>query len=248
MSKPSSNAPSAEWPIWLRLIVSLLIIVHLSALAGLVLSTETGPWVVPDGVGTAHRPFFAEKLFNSTRDYRSTLGLTEDYRFSSNAPPEAASRFEIRLKDDQGKVVETIPFPNPDSWPAERHRQELMAQVLAEYMTVEPIEGELIPAPGQAPNMKEYWRRSEDGSTATLQSVPEHLLPRDQELVAPTNYAQILATSLARKGKAQTDAASAEVVLLRKPTFGPVVVMPALGRTINADDFDSVEFYFGGKP
>lgn len=253
MSQVSDQPPvdaRAGWPMPVRVIASLLLLFHLVALAALGLASESGPWVFPDEDGNAHPPFFAQKLFASTRQYRQALHLIEDYRFASNELSLADHRIEIRCTPKESAEGETLKFPDPGALPGTRHRQSLIARVLADYKPLEPPAGEKIPPPGQRPNVATYWMRTEDGSSASLVRVPEHLLPRDQALVAPTDYSMILARSLARHAALRTKKDKAEVVLISKPTYGPILVMPEFTQRLNVEpaDFESVNFNFGTTP
>jgi hypothetical protein len=230
------------------LLASLLLVVHFAAIAGLVLGVQTGPWVIPDGAGTAHAPEFAAQLSRATQPYREALQLVENYRFPTNSRPEAAHRLEIRLKDKDGKDLPKVLLPNPKSLLPTWHRELLVAQAAAEYKTLDPPEGEKIPPPGQAVPTVAYWKRSEDGTHALLTRVAEHLLPRTEDNVAPSDYALTLVRSLGRYAKKKYGAASAEVVIISRPTFGAVTLMPEFSRGLQADDFDAVEFRFGENP
>jgi hypothetical protein len=238
----------SSWSLPARLLASAAIGFHLLAITGLVLGVQTGPWVIPDGAGTAHAPEFASQLFRATEGYRNALQLVENYRFPTNTRPEAAHRLEIRMKDKDGKDLPKILLPDADSLLPTWHRELLVAQVVADYKTLDPPEGEKIPPPGQAVPTVAYWRRSEDGTYATLARVPEHLLPRSEDLVAPSDFALTVVRSLARFAAKEYGAAKAEVVLISRPTFGAVTLMPAFSSGLQADDFDAVEFRFGEAP
>jgi hypothetical protein len=256
MTTVSLGVDSQRWPLAARLAASLLILFHLGSLAGLVLYSETGPWVTADGSGNAHPPFFAGQLFNfrfpkngpialDMSLYRQALRLTEDYRFPSNRRPEAAHRLQIHIRDEAGKTTQTLHFPDPDAWLGTRDLQQLIAHTVADYKSLEPIEGERIPPPGQTVPMAEYWQRTQDGSAANLRRVPEHLLPRNQQLVTPTRLADLAQKSLRRWAIAKTGGADAEVVIVSKPTFGAVTLMPEYARNIDPEDFTPVQFHFG---
>jgi hypothetical protein len=231
-----------------RLVASALIVFHLAAIAGLVLAVKTGPWVIPDGAGEAHPPAFALRLAEMTEGYRDAIQLVENYRFPTNTRPEAAHRVQILLKGEDGKDLPKITIPDAGVLLPSWHRQLLVADVVAQYQALEPPEGEKIPPPGQAVPTAAYWKRSEDGTYANLTRVPEHLLPRNEELVAPTDYALTVVRSLMRYAKKKYGASRAEVVLVSRPTFGAVTLMPDFSRGFQADDFDAVEFRFGESP
>lgn len=250
-SADSSTTTPAGWPLPLRLLVSVAIIFHLAALAGLVLSTRTGPWAMPDGdIGIAHAPFFAERIFDSTRGYRQALRLTEDYRFSSNLRPDSDNQVEIRLKDKDGKVIKTVLLPQSNSWLGSYQREQLIANLLSKNEAVDAPEGEKIPPPGQQVPMASYWKAQGSNKLWKLEITPEHLLPREEEMARPTDLSVILAKSLARHAQKKYGGESADVALRSKQSFGALLVAPA-GQgvpNLNAEDFDPIEFVFGSTP
>ena len=252
MSNSDSSASSPTgWPFALRAVASVIIIFHLAALLGLVLSTRTGPWAMPDGdIGIAHAPVFAERIFDSTRDYRRALRLTEDYRFSSNIRQDADHRIEIRLKDKDGKITKTIQLPDPNAWPGAYQREHLIASLLSKNEAVDAPAGEKIPPPGQQVPMADYWKPLESGKLWKLETTPEHLLPRDDELARPADLSKILAKSLARHATKKYGGESADVALKSKQTFGALLVAPPVAGTPKPEpqDFDPIEFVFGSTP
>lgn len=233
------------WPRSARAVASALILMHLLGLLGLVLSNTSGPWVTPDGEGIAHEPYFARQIYDRYRSYLYALKLDENYQFVSNLRPEAARRIRINVTKTDGTKESTVE-PAPGSWPARRHHWNLLASVVAAYNEVTTPEGERIPPPGQAAPTAQYWRRNESGTAAGLVTVPEHLLPRNEALVAPTPFAKITADSIERHAKRSFGGQDAEVVLIRKPYFGAVVVMADRPELLEDGlaDFDAVEFSF----
>lgn len=243
MSAPMEDKPPRGWPLWLKLVVAPLLAWHLFALFGMVLSTGSGPWIY----GRAHGPVFAMRMYNTALPYLRAVRLQEDYRFESNRYREVANRVEVRLWDKSGKELATVRLPDPDAWPWTRHRQQLLAEVVSAYVTVEPRAGEVIPAPGQAPPLAQYWRAtSPDGKTAKLETVEEHLLPRNEELTKPSNYALTAVRSLSRSLRRQYGAEAAEVVRVSRPFTGAVLLMPSERREpVPLSFFDETRWSFG---
>ncbi|MBY0586801.1 hypothetical protein K2X85_06470 [bacterium] len=248
MSDTRATTESAGWGVFARAIASVMIVFHLTALLGLVLAVRTGPWVIPDGAGEAHAPLFASRISDWTESYRDALQLVENYRFPTNARPEAAHRVEILMKDADGKELPKVTLPSEKTMLPAWHRQLLLTDVVAQYQALAPPEGEKIPPPGQAVPTVAYWKRSEDGTYAELARVAEHLLPRNEDLVAPTDYALTAVRSLTRYAKKKYGADKVQVVLVSRPTFGAVTLMPNFAQSFQADDFDAVEFRFGDSP
>lgn len=247
MQEPVADTPSSGWPIWLKLIVAPLIAFHLATLVGLVLSSQSGPWVFPFGEDKAHEPFFAAKLYEATYGYLDLLRLQDDYHFPTHrANKGTAQRLEVRLKDGSGKEIRTIRLPDPNASPWTRHRQQLLVDIIADYQAISPPEGESIPPPGAKVPMVQYWK-SAGPRSMQLKSIEQHLLPRDEELHAPTPYARTAVQSLAQALVKQTGAKTAEIVWHSKPYVGAVALMKDRPKS-NADEFQEYSANFGDLP
>src|ERR671922_292126 len=84
--------------------------------------------------------------------------------------------FEAVLKDETGKVVKTLKFPDDQANFWLRQRQVLLARALADDIPVRPPPGEAIAAPRQKAPTVEIWEPGPD-KVFRLHSVPEHLVP-----------------------------------------------------------------------
>src|ERR1700722_435404 len=116
--------PPRPLPRWLVPAASAVIAFHLFALLILALSAPSGPWITPFGPSTALGPIFAGRISEVTsRYYLQPLHITHNYHFLSNRPDTTEIAFEARLKDDQGRLMETVRFPSPrdNAWLRQRH-------------------------------------------------------------------------------------------------------------------------------
>src|SRR5581483_7022859 len=118
---------------------SVAIVLHLFTFGALVLAAPSGPWPSPFGSSMSPGPTFLQS-FNeaSNRYYLEPLRMTHNYHFMANRTALPGVYFEVRLKDEKGKTIKTLTFPeeNANAWV--RHRQTLLAQGLAEDLPVQP--------------------------------------------------------------------------------------------------------------
>lgn len=229
-------------PRWLLVSGSLVVLGHLGAIALLVLASPSGPWPTPFGASTAVGPAFALKAGNAvTEKYLTPLKMTHNYHFLRNRPAMAGVWFEVLLKNEEGKVVETVRYPDPQAPFWVRHRQSILANNLADDQPVEARPGEVIPAPNQPVRTVDILVNVKE-RTLVLKTVPEHLVPRDRAVYRPSDWSMILARSTMRHLLRTHDAASAELVRHTREA-----VLPAM-MFVNeppADTFKELVTHFG---
>jgi hypothetical protein len=203
--------PSKELPSRLLLIGSVLIIIHFLAIIGVVLSAPSGPWPSPIGPIETAGPKFSEIISNVGTVYLKPLGMTHSYHYSGNQLLISSVYFEALLKDDKGFVVKSLKFPGNSGnlWLA--HRYKLIAQGLGEDQQVQTKKGEDIPAPGAKMPKASYWDTS-DPKLWHLKTVDENLVPRDRQLMRPSDWSMLHCQAYQRYLLRAYDAASVELI------------------------------------
>jgi hypothetical protein len=220
--------PPRPLPGWLVLAGSAFVAFHLFAIGILVLSAQSGPWVTPFGVPSpAVGPMFAARINNVTYPYYlQPLQMTHNYHFLGNRPEATGISFEIRLKDDKGRLVDTYRFPSPkdNAWLRQRHL--LMAAHLGDDQLVQAPNTELVPAPGQKMPTEKIWEQT-GPTSGTLREVQTHLIPKNQPVYKPRDWSLILVRSYARHLCREHGAASAEIVRYsRQPVMPGLMMIP----------------------
>ncbi len=208
MQEPRSHPPG-RLPRWLVIAGSAVIALHFVALGLHVLAVRSGPWPTPMGQAMAEPPAFVRTIYddlavtvNNTQYrpvqlYLAGLKMTHNYHFMANQLGGVDARIEVRLKDDKGKTIKTVRFPDEDANFWVRHRQSLLAQALTNDEPVEARPGERIPAPGKKSEQVRFWDMAPD-RTLVIASKPEHLVPRDRPVMRPSPWAEVLARSYMR--------------------------------------------------
>jgi hypothetical protein len=207
---------------------SVVLVVHFSAIGVRALAAHSGMWPSPFGPSMAEPPTFAKVVDDGTRPfYLYPLKLTHNYHFPSNQPSTPDVTFEARFRDKSGKLV-TLRFPDPEANFAVQYRQKILAMSLGGDMPVQPGQGELIPPPGGQVRTVQHWEMGPD-RTLRLKSVPEHLVPRGQPIMRPSEWALLLADSYARHVCREHGVTKVEIVRRSKDPISPVVlIVPAL--------------------
>jgi len=221
MSQSQSNQLAAV-PRWIMIVGSVAIAGHLVAVLAMVLAAQSGPWFTPMGPSSALPPPFAESINEvASPNYLRWIKMTNDYHFASNRPALPAAIFEVRLKDQDGKELAILKFPDGKANFWVRHRQSMLARALADDQPVQPTQGELIPAPGQQVHTVQIW----DGEPQhqQLRTVPEHLIPRERPVFRPSEWSLLLAKSYARFLCRTHGAASAEVIRHTRESLSPMI-------------------------
>jgi hypothetical protein len=218
-------APGGRLRRFLFVLGSGLIVFHLTAVLCLALSAASGPWPSGDGPTMATPPQFA---FTLQRDlfgrYLRPMRLGSNYRFMSNRPGLPGVVLQARLKNDQGEEIAVLEFPERDANPWARHRQAVMVGWLVPDQPVPPPSGEVVPAPGQDVPTLQVWEPAEPGKLR-LQTVPQHLLPRDRPVYRPSDPSLLLVRSYARYLCRKHGAASVEMIRLYRDPLPPAVLL-----------------------
>jgi hypothetical protein len=225
-------------PRWLVAAGSAAIVVHLVAVVIPILDTPSGPWVTSDGVRPAEAPGFAQSASGLATVHAEYLRVSHSYHFVSNRPADIPGvQFDVRLKNDQGDVIEMLHFPDPHANPWVRHRQEVLANALAPDLPIQQQGGEVIPAPGESPTVFLWALPREDFSGMQppplpadrnvplhLQAVPQHRVPRYRTVMRPSEWSLTLARSYARYLCRTHGAASAEIIRHTRESVSPAVL------------------------
>jgi hypothetical protein len=188
------------------------------------------------------------------------LRVVHSYHFMSNRAGDVPGvRFEVRLKDANGKALETVKFPEASANPWVRHREQLLAAGLAPDMPVEMPQGEVLPAPGAKSPTVSMWAIPGDtfggpgGETKIeqpangkiqlhLRKVPQHLVPRNRPVMQPSDWGILLARSYARYLCRSHGAATAEVVRYSRDSIPPEAMTTAQSA---GQAFEDLPAYFG---
>jgi hypothetical protein len=173
-------------------------------------------------------PAFAQAVSEvTTRCYLMPLKMSHNYHFAANRTGNPAAYFEVRLKDKDGNLLETLKFPEDQANPWVRHRQALLAQELAQDVPVQLPQGEYIPPPGQEVPQLIIWNGGgTPGSILRLEKrdIREiRDISRDHPVERPSEWTRLLARAYCRYLCRAHGAASADLDRVsREPT------MPAL--------------------
>ena len=209
---------------WVVAVGSAAIVGHLLAVVIVILAAPSGPWPAEGGSTFSTPPQFAYSLNDLLpTTYLQSLGLLNHYHFSSNRPAVPGASFEVRLKDQSGKLLTTVKFPNKDCNFSVRHRQSLLASGLADDQPVEPPQGEVIAAPNRAVPSARIWEMA-GTEGLVIQAVPEHLIPRDRPVFRPSEQSLLLARSYARYLCRLHGAVTAEVIRHTQEPIPPAVM------------------------
>jgi hypothetical protein len=221
------------------------ILLHLAAILVPILDVRSGPWPASDGRDLADPPQFAHAAAGLATVHAKYLRVAHSYHFVTNRPSDLPGvEFEVRLKDGDGKPLQTLKFPDPQANAWVRHRQQLLAHSLAPDLPVAPPGGEVIAAPGQKMPAVTLWMMPDEGIPGSpaktlaalmtpdraaplrVQTVPQHLVPRNRPVMRPSDWALVLERSYARYLCRLHGAASAEVI---RHTREPIPPTPLFG-------------------
>ncbi|MCB9937365.1 MAG: hypothetical protein H6823_03930 [Planctomycetaceae bacterium] len=214
-------------PAWVVGLGSVAIACHLLAVVIVVLAAPSGPWPTDGGSTLSTPPQFAYSLNNlAPSKYLQSLGMMNHYHFFSNRPAVPGVSFEVRLKDESGKVFSTVRFPEAGASFSVRHRQSLLARSLADDQPIEPPQGEVIPAANRSVPTAQIWE-TRAAQELILMTVPEHLIPRDRPVSRPSEQSLLLARSYARYLCRRHGATRAEVIRHTQEPIPPAVMFIA---------------------
>jgi hypothetical protein len=221
----NTPAPGGSVRRWLIIAGTGLVGLHLLAVLVAALAAPSGPWPTGEGPTMATPPQFA---FTLQRDlfgpYLRPLRLGSNYRYSTNRPGSPGVMLQARLKNEKGEQLAVLEFPDRKADPWTRHRQSLLVGWLVPDQPVAPPTSEVIAAPGQSVPTFQVWEPTEPG-VLKLQSVPQHLLPRDRPVFRPTEPSLVLVRSYARFLCRQYGAASVELVRRSREALPPAILL-----------------------
>jgi hypothetical protein len=249
---PPGEAPwiaARPVPRWLVIVGSVVILFHLIAVGARVLAVPSGPWPSPmEGATIMTPPQFAYSLlYNSdpqgtpeqqqnlarqqtlVSHYLNGLHLTNNYHFGSNRPGQPGVRFEIRLKDKDGNLIEVVRFPDDKANAWVQHRQKLLADNLVDE-PVMPPQGENIAAPGRKAPTIDIWepaggeQKPGAGQNLVLKTIETHLTPRDRPVFRPSDWAQLMAKAYCRRLCRVYGAAKAELIRQSRDPYPPMIL------------------------
>jgi hypothetical protein len=226
MPQPPSDTTAAV-PRWLIIVGSVAITAHVLALIVSALDATSGPWVTMEGPALSPPPPFALSLNRQVSPmYLRWILFRSNYRFTSDRPETPGVEFEVHLKDEAGKPLTTVHFPDPNANFWVRQRQTLLAQGLARDDPVQPLAGEAVAAPHQQVRTVPIWDGGPDRQLY-IREVPEHLIPRDRPVMRPSEWSMLLARSYVRYLCRAHGAASGEIARrLREPVHPALLFMP----------------------
>jgi hypothetical protein len=237
MPQPSLDVAYTP-PRWLVAVGSVLIAGHFLALTFHALAAPSGPWPAgEEGQDMATPPQFAFSVSsNLALPYLRAVKLSHNYHFPSNRPAHPGVYLEFRLKDEEGNELATVKLPDDTANPWVRHRQSLLALALGEDMPVRPLTSELIPARGMELPKVQIWEPIAMRHLR-LRTVDVNGIPRNQPVMGPSEWSQLLARSYARYLCRAHGAARAEIVRHHQDPIPPVVLFE---ESIPAGTFDEV--------
>jgi hypothetical protein len=161
----------------------------------------------------------------------------------ANRPSPPGVYFEAKLKDAQGRVFETLRFPDPKANFWVRHRQALLAQWLTQDMPVEPRPGEVIAAPGKKVPTVDIWDMTNPAERMLrIRTVAEHLVPRDRPVMRPSPLSLLMVRAYARHLRQAFGATSVEVLRHHREPIGPEALF---GEVPAPNFFDEMVSNFG---
>lgn len=209
----------------IKIAASALILFHLTALVALALTAPSGPWPTQFGASTALPPPFALAVNEFTfQHYLRHLNMTHNYHFQSNNPEAPAVEFEVKLKDKLGSVT-TLKFPDPSASFWVRHRQQLLAQALADDTPVESRLGQIVLPKGKKAPTILAWKGVEGSSILRLEQISElELTGNNRQMMRPSEWSLILARAYVRHLCRQRGADSGELLRRHRNAIHPTVL------------------------
>jgi hypothetical protein len=247
MSPPRIDPSIIQLPRWLYITASIAILFHLGSVSVRTLAAMSGPWPMgAEGSGTVYPPQFAASIVDAlSGKYLKLVRLNHDYHFASNQPNQPAYKLEVKLKDRNGQVLQTLSFPDPQANAWVRHRQKLLVGFLANDSVVRTPQSEVIPAPGQKAPEWTYWKPLPNSSSQSIlatESVND--LPRGGTVYAPSDMEMIFVRSYVRYLLRQHDAASVEMSRIAVEPIPPAVMFDS---SFTASAFEPRTYSYGDR-
>jgi hypothetical protein len=227
-------------------VASVAIVFHLSSVVVRALAAPSGPWPTGQGVTVIPPPPFAEKAYEWLPEkYLGVLQMTHNYHFPTNRPGGQAVTLEFRLKDDKGKVFETVTIPDKNANWWVRSRQSILANLwLSIDEPVMPPQMEAIPAPHQrAPTTRIWEMVPNTPNRMELKTIEENLIPRDRPVMRPSEASMLFARSYGRYLCRTHGAASVQLIRHHQDPITPDVLF--MGDGVPPGGNDEVQSNFG---
>lgn len=203
--------------------ISFGIVLHLGALVVLVTAAPSGPWNTPVGPSPALAPEFAGVMLSRLEpSYFQPLQLTHNYHFATDQVESPTVTFEVVLKDENGKVIETVAFPQKNANRWLQQRQRLLAQNLGQDQPVMRRQGEQIAAPGQQVKTVTIWERGPQEFTLKKTSIL--LIPENQPVSRPSEWSLVVAKSYMRYLCRKHGATTATLIRYSRDPISPVAL------------------------
>jgi hypothetical protein len=228
------TAPARPLPRWLILVGSIVITFHLFAVGIVVIAAQSGPWPLAMGSSTMEAPPFVWSLTYPGRalndlalGYLRGLHLENNFHFSSNRSDFSTVRFEVRLKDKEGNVIQTLQFPEEGTNFWVRHRQSVVANALGLDEPAQTSRQNTLPEPGKEPDRIRFWDPVDPprGRHLRLKSELVTKVSRDRPLMTPSVFSQLAANSYVRHLIRKYGAESGELTRLSRDSIRPEVLM-----------------------
>jgi hypothetical protein len=226
MDMPRDRAATVL-PRWVIVLGSLAIGFHLFNALLSTLNVRSGPWVTNVGPSPAEPPPFAAIIGDAlTVPYNRLVKVNHNFHFDSNRQEIQEITFEARLRDSSGKVIDTQKIPEPEANAFVRQRQWLLAQRLGGDEPVPPVQGVVLAPPGQElPAM--YWWQEEHPRLLKLYKGNANTIPRNPQLMQPSEASFIAVRSYARYVKRLHGASAVEIMRTwRDPVMPTILFAP----------------------
>jgi hypothetical protein len=202
-----------------------LIACYLLVLAMSALAAPSGPWPTNFGSSSALAPPFAATINDVTGRYGlRPLHMAHHYHFSSNYPEMPEVYFEVRLKDESGKVMRTLKFPDAQANYWLRHRQHVLAQALGDDQPVQAPQGEQVLPQGQQFQSVSIWQPNEGDSVLRLKRVTPLEIPKNRPVSRPSDWSLLLAKAYVRYLCREHGAAAGELIRHSRNPLYPTVL------------------------
>lgn len=239
---------TAMAPLWVRVGVSVWLLVHLAAIIARPLSANSGLWPTEGGSGLASPPHFVQPIADRlTPTYLRALRMTHNFHFHSNEPmPE--THFEAVLKDGAGAEIAKVRFPTVGGNAEVAYRELLLGNNLYDDDQVQSPPGESLPAPNTPVKTVRYWATKEQ-KIHRIETVAEHLV-RDlpQPVYGPSEKSLIFARAYARRLCRQYNAKTCEIVRRSRSPISPnVLFVNKADIALPEDEVCSFGVYDGEK-
>jgi hypothetical protein len=163
---------------------SIVILLHLAAVAICGFMMESGPWPTDMGQSSALPPQFAQAGYRVAGPvYFEGLRIGPGSRYLTNRPGQQPGIwFEFRLKDDKGNITQVLKFPDAKANPWVRHRQSILAMWLGQDRPMQPLESEVIQPAGKRQERRTVWR---DLTLMSFQGSRWHVRDKEGKLLTP---------------------------------------------------------------